>query len=441
MVRSKQRQVEDQTSKGLPSGFQEAYTFPGDAKGVPLSTAQTQRWQVKPAAPVVAGLEPRRSNRLPSKRKDDGVLSISDDVLNAPDDEQQKTTKKGKSKKPRRLYDDPSNTIYPAEEYPPVPDHLFPTDPKRRLDLLVCGLNPGLMSSKHAAHFRHPSNHFYRTLLSGGLTPYRWDPNACVEMLDQPEPWTSIGLTNICGRPTAEGGELGKGDYMRGTPVLERKVRQQAKPRVMVFTGKGIGEWWEKCCIESGGLTRRAKSKKASGAKRIKTEKLESPSKASIVKDEQDGCKSDVDASQTGRFVELAFPRSLPWSQEEKTGLGLLPSVIELELGEADEKVNPPHIKAEDGADDSKASNLSMSDYSRYCFLFVTTSPSGRVTTMHLPEKGQWMGRCRELVDWLKSIDSSSPTHSALCDDDMVVRTFEVVDHASLSSAPAENGR
>ncbi|PWN25183.1 DNA glycosylase [Jaminaea rosea] len=377
----------------LPSSFAEAYTFAGNSNG---RQRQSNRLADRKAFEVfVPRLKSSPSSSSPSSAVKRDKPSSPTPTPSPP---------KKKKKKRRRLYDDPSSTSYPAAEYPPVPDHLYPADPNRRLDLLVCGLNPGLQSSQHGAHFRHPSNHFYRTLLAGGLTPTRVDPTECADMLDQPHPWPSIGLTNICIRPTAEGGELGKEDYMRGTPILEEKVRRHAKPRLMVFTGKGIGEWWGKCCRQLGGLP-------AAEKKRSKETKPHGRCDATISIKEEQGQDSSKRELLDPHRITLATPSHIPWAADEPSGLGLLDSVVELE-------------DIQDGTPIS----------ARYCFLFVTTSPSGRVTTMHLPEKGEWMGKCKDTLDWLRNEDNDADGKVQQNRRSVTSRTFTVVDGARLSA-------
>lgn len=307
-----------------------------------------------------------------------------------------------KRKKPRRAYDDPSPalTSYPPSAYPPVVDHLRPSDPNRRLDLLVCGLNPGLRSSQSGTHFAHPSNHFYKTLVNSGLTPTRISPADCAKLVDQERPLPSIGLTNICIRPTAEGGELGRRDYQIGTPVLARKIRSVAKPRVVVFTGKGIGVEWERCCREFGAL--RAKRR---------------PAAREVAKTEEDD-KPPGDLQEEA--VYLPFPNNVPWAIDETLGLGLLPFVVRSELSEDSATANFEvqgsrslvYVKEEEGkatlpdtvlkAENGDSAQPS-SQHDRYSFFFLTTSPSGRVTTMGIAEKSEWMRKCKECVDFLAS--------------------------------------
>lgn len=307
-----------------------------------------------------------------------------------------------KRKKPRRAYDDPSPalTSYPPSAYPPVIDHLMPTDPNRRLDLLVCGLNPGLRSSQSGTHFAHPSNHFYKTLVNSGLTPIRVAPADCAKLVDQETPLPSIGLTNICIRPTAEGGELGRRDYQIGTPVLARKIRSVAKPRVVVFTGKGIGVEWERCCRELGAL--RAKRRPAA-REAVKTEEEE---------------KAPADLQEGA--IYLPFPADVPWAIDEPLGLGLLPFVVRSELPDEPSAGNFEvqgsrslvHIKDEEdkaplpvtvAKRESGDSAPRTSEHFRYSFFFLTTSPSGRVTTMDIAEKSEWMRKCKDCVEFLAS--------------------------------------
>lgn len=449
------------SDRHLPTGFRDRFSFQA-TNGAPrprsqrlASDQQSQLCvfmpQPKAASPSNGfakhskGARPQRSRMTPDHTVADGSDSHSSDNQST-----QKATKKRK-RPARRLYDDPSATQYPAHEYPPVPDHLYPTDPNRRLDLLICGLNPGLMSSQHAAHFRHPSNHFYRTLLLGGLTPDRVDPCKCEEMLDQQEPWPSIGLTNICIRPTAEGGELGRSDYMKGTPILERKVRQDARPRLMVFTGKGIGEWWEKCCLEKGALTRKTvKHSNKRGRKHAShstTVKPEVDTSITLIdpaaqKDTKKPAE-EVPSSRHSRSISFPVPRSLPWAEDESSGLGILPYVIQLERSTPVLQTKDATVKQEDldvglpkkefptefwtkvEKGTGAAAEPSPGERAGYCFIFVTTSPSGRVTTMHLPEKGHWMNKARKVLDWLK-IDE---VHDKA---DTVLRPFEIIDSTKM---------
>ncbi|CAO1625783.1 unnamed protein product [Sympodiomycopsis kandeliae] len=228
--------------------------------------------------------------------------------------------------KRKRRAKESKNTIFPSELYPDVSDHLYPSDPTRRLDILICGLNPGLRSSQKGLHFAHPSNHFYRTLHLGNLTPIIEKPEDCALLVDQQLPFPSIGLTNICARPTREGSQLNKDDFCSGTPILNYKIATQVKPFLTVFTGKGIGSEWEK-------------------------------------------------NTSTHDTISLEIPKAIPWAKDG--GLGLMSYVFDL---------HP---------------NATTVDLWRYSFLFLVTSPSGRVTTMHLPEKGQWMGKARECWQFL----------------------------------------
>ncbi|CAO1622451.1 unnamed protein product [Parajaminaea phylloscopi] len=420
------------TKRTLPVEFHSQFTFTEEAHrhkrahSKPTSTLPARFPGFEAVAKAKSAARPSKGPASSSVAESSGDAAV---VIAGSDARNSSPPKKSKKKRrpARRLYDDPATTQYPAQDFPPVPDHLFPTDAGRRLDLLVCGLNPGLMSSQHAAHFRHPSNHFYRTLHAGRLTPERVDPVKCHEMLDQLEPWPSIGLTNICIRPTAEGGELGERDYMKGTPILERKVRLQAKPRLMVFTGKGIGTWWYKCCSKLGILT-----KPATKAKKGHLAKGRTDSKSAGCKSSSKAREVSVDTVGTNRFVSLPVPLSVAWAQDEPDGLGLLPCVIELEPptlnpGLSGNNGSAFGVKVED--QDQQPADIKINSLrERFCFIFVTTSPSGRVTTMHLPEKGRWMGRVRDALDWLKSDNDGKQG------EDMVMRSFEIVDSKKLDA-------
>jgi TDG/mug DNA glycosylase family protein len=108
-----------------------------------------------------------------------------------------------------------------------VPDVLGPN-----LEVVFCGINPGLVSAAAAAHFANPRNDFWRLLHAAGFTPRLYDPS---EQLALPE--LGIGVTNAAERTTPGSGDLRKGDFAGAAERLERIARELA-PRAIGFVGK-----------------------------------------------------------------------------------------------------------------------------------------------------------------------------------------------------------
>ncbi|KAF8329392.1 uracil-DNA glycosylase-like protein, partial [Cantharellus anzutake] len=116
----------------------------------------------------------------------------------------------------------------------PVPDIIV-----KELDILFCGINPGETSSRKGHHFSHPSNRFWPSLYAGGLTPVRMIAAQDTEMplLDP-----SMGLTNLCDRPSKEEKDLEQDEHKTGAAVLIHKIHEW-RPRIVAFAGFGI---WDK---------------------------------------------------------------------------------------------------------------------------------------------------------------------------------------------------
>lgn len=113
-----------------------------------------------------------------------------------------------------------------------LPDCLAPN-----LTLLFIGLNPGLSTAIQQHAYAHPTNLFWRLLHSSGITPVLCSPS---EDRTLPERF-ALGLTNIVGRPTRNGGELTKKEMDDGVEILEKKVRE-CRPEAVAVVGKGIWE-------------------------------------------------------------------------------------------------------------------------------------------------------------------------------------------------------
>jgi TDG/mug DNA glycosylase family protein len=115
-----------------------------------------------------------------------------------------------------------------AAEGRTIPDLIAPG-----LDVLFCGINPGLYSGATGLHFARPGNRFWRALFDGGLTPVLLQPWQQQAMLD-----AGLGITNLVMRTTATAAELADDELRRGRAALERKVARY-RPRAVAIVGIG----------------------------------------------------------------------------------------------------------------------------------------------------------------------------------------------------------
>jgi double-stranded uracil-DNA glycosylase len=101
------------------------------------------------------------------------------------------------------------------------------------LQVLFCGINPGLYSGAVGHHFARPGNRFWTALHASGFTERRLSPHEEALLLE-----LGLGITNLVARATAGADELGPGELRRGARGLVRKVRRR-RPRAVAFLGLG----------------------------------------------------------------------------------------------------------------------------------------------------------------------------------------------------------
>ncbi|XVV06262.1 G/U mismatch-specific DNA glycosylase [Actinosynnema sp. CA-248983] len=99
------------------------------------------------------------------------------------------------------------------------------------LDVLFCGINPGLLSAATGHHFARPGNRFWPALHLSGFTPRRLSP---AEQGELPE--FGLGITNLSDRPTAKAEELTAEELRAGAVRLTSSAAQFA-PRVVAVVG------------------------------------------------------------------------------------------------------------------------------------------------------------------------------------------------------------
>jgi TDG/mug DNA glycosylase family protein len=101
------------------------------------------------------------------------------------------------------------------------------------LDVLFCGINPGLYSAATGRHFARPGNRFWPALHAGGFTPRILKPGESRELLN-----FGCGITNLVDRATVAAAELSREELRAGRVRLERKVRRY-RPRFVAIVGIG----------------------------------------------------------------------------------------------------------------------------------------------------------------------------------------------------------
>ncbi|MEA2238124.1 MAG: double-stranded uracil-DNA glycosylase [Thermoanaerobaculia bacterium] len=109
-----------------------------------------------------------------------------------------------------------------------LPDVIAPD-----LDVLFCGINPGLYTAAVQQHFGRPGNRFWPTLHRAGFTPRLFHPSEQRELLKH-----GCGITNVVARATTAAAELTSDELVEGAKILEAKVRR-FRPRVLAIVGIG----------------------------------------------------------------------------------------------------------------------------------------------------------------------------------------------------------
>jgi len=99
------------------------------------------------------------------------------------------------------------------------------------LDVLFCGINPGLMSEATGFHFARPGNRFWPALHLSGFTPRRLAP-AEQHLL----PSYGLGITNVVARPSAKASELTREELVEGGRRLAALVAE-TRPKTLAVLG------------------------------------------------------------------------------------------------------------------------------------------------------------------------------------------------------------
>ncbi|GAA2583635.1 G/U mismatch-specific DNA glycosylase [Dactylosporangium fulvum] len=117
------------------------------------------------------------------------------------------------------------------EELLAAADRLLPDVIAPDLDVLLCGINPGLWSAATGHHFARPGNRFWPALHLGGFTPRQLRPDEQELLLEY-----GLGITNLAARATARADELTRAELTAGGEILRDKVGRFA-PRWLAVLG------------------------------------------------------------------------------------------------------------------------------------------------------------------------------------------------------------
>ena len=109
---------------------------------------------------------------------------------------------------------------------------LLPDVISASLNVIFCGINPGMRSASVGLHFANRSNRFWRVLHLAGFTGRRLQPEEAHFLLDY-----GCGITSAVARPTISAIDLSRADYIAARPLLERKITKY-RPRYLAFLGK-----------------------------------------------------------------------------------------------------------------------------------------------------------------------------------------------------------
>ena len=101
------------------------------------------------------------------------------------------------------------------------------------LQVLFCGINPGLYTAAVGHHFARPGNRFWPALFAAGFTDRLLSPFAERELLAN-----GYGITNVVMRATATADQLSLAELTEGGKRLVAKVRR-CKPEFLAVLGVG----------------------------------------------------------------------------------------------------------------------------------------------------------------------------------------------------------
>src|ERR1700684_1246830 len=100
------------------------------------------------------------------------------------------------------------------------------------LNVVFCGINPGMRSAAVGLHFANRTNRFWRVLHLAGFTDRQLEPGEAPLLLNY-----GCGITSAVARPTVSASHLTRADYIAALPFFQRKIAKH-KPTYLAFLGK-----------------------------------------------------------------------------------------------------------------------------------------------------------------------------------------------------------
>ncbi len=100
------------------------------------------------------------------------------------------------------------------------------------LQVLFCGINPGMTAAATGHHFAGRSNRFWRVMHLAGFTLEEISPQQDRAILQY-----GCGITSVVKRPTASADQLSPAEFTAAAAQFQQKIARYA-PRVVAFLGK-----------------------------------------------------------------------------------------------------------------------------------------------------------------------------------------------------------
>jgi TDG/mug DNA glycosylase family protein len=100
------------------------------------------------------------------------------------------------------------------------------------LNVVFCGINPGMRAAATGHHFCGRNNRFWKVLHLAGYTSALIAPENDREILRY-----RCGLTTVVERPTAKATEVARHEFVMASVKLRKKI-EICRPRHMAFLGK-----------------------------------------------------------------------------------------------------------------------------------------------------------------------------------------------------------
>lgn len=100
------------------------------------------------------------------------------------------------------------------------------------LDVVFCGVNPGLVAAATGHAFAGRGNRFWRVLHRSGYVDRELDPSEGARLLE-----VGCGITAVVDRATAQAAELTAADFRESRENFREKMATY-RPRMIAFLGK-----------------------------------------------------------------------------------------------------------------------------------------------------------------------------------------------------------